>query len=44
MRLEFYRSFLMQYEAKFLSIALATVQNFNEVVRKKGHKKIIVIL
>ena len=30
----------MQYEAKFLSIAVATVQNFNEIVHKKGHKKI----
>jgi len=31
----------MQYEVKFLSIAVATVQNFNEIMRKKGHKKII---
>lgn len=35
---KFYRLFLMQYDAKFLSIAVATVQNFNEIVRKKGHK------
>src|SRR5690606_31023918 len=31
----------MRYEAKFLSIALVTVQNFNEITRKKGHKKVI---
>ena len=31
----------MPNEAKFLSIAKATVENFNEVGRKKGHKKII---
>lgn len=31
----------MQYEANFLSIAVATVQNFNEIMREKGHKKII---
>ncbi len=36
-----YRSFLMQYEVKFLSIAVVTVQNFNRLMRKKGHKKII---
>jgi len=31
----------MHYEAKFLSITIATVQNFNEIMRKKWHKKII---
>ena len=31
----------MHYEAKFLSIGLVTVQNFNEIRRKKGHKKTI---
>ena len=31
----------MQYEVKFLSIAVVTVQNFNRLMRKKGHKKII---
>jgi len=31
----------MQFEAKFLSIAVVTVQNCNEKMRKKGHKKTI---
>jgi len=31
----------MRYEAKFLSIAIVTVQNFNEITHKKEHKKII---
>ena len=31
----------MRDEAEFLSIALPTVQDFNEVARKKRHKKII---
>jgi len=37
----FYSSFLVGYGAKFLSIAIATVQNFNEIEHKKGHKKTI---
>lgn len=31
----------MQYESKFLSIVIGTVQNFNGIMRKKVHKKII---
>jgi hypothetical protein len=34
----------MQYEIKFLNIAVVTFQNFKEIIRKKGHKKIINVI